>query len=409
MRLAWVASAAVHAGAAAWLALTVVRGEVARPRPRLQTIAPAAAQPIAPRAPAWIEVAVLDDHVPSTGSRPVATRGHALATIATSHEPVATTAEPAGETAASPGASPSPLPPSSLLRMRGLELRAPADVLHGDVAYSPPPEPTGRLEWHADGHGVIGDRVTTVRVEPDGVAHFDDKSDFEIHSPLPSLHTLRHLPSALEKAPGALHEALKGWYRDLQEQNDYLEHYDRRQHLAEIPNGCADYEELNCIDPDLPPPKKESPVGNGGGGGGLISGTADISAWLQRKFVGDPYASRKKKLLEDTFAERAAHGEAYRAQQLARAAEEMQANLERFWAKTPDVAARRAALFELWDECAEGEDPLGEAGQRARDLVMMWIRAKLPAGSAGAYTADELDALAKRKHSAQAFEPYASR
>jgi hypothetical protein len=294
--------------------------------------------------------------------------------------------------------------------MRGLELRAPADVLHGDVAYSPPPEPTGRLEWHADGHGVIHDRVTTVGVEPDGVAHFADKSDFEIHSPLPSLHTLRHLPSALEKAPGALHEALKGWYRDLQAQNDYLEHYDRRQHLAEIPNGCADYAELNCIDPDLPPPKKESPAGNGGGGGGgLLSGTADISAWLQRKFVGDPYASRKKKLLEDTFAERAAHGEAYRAQQLARAAEEMQANLERFWATTRDPAGRRAALFDLWDECAEGEGPLGEAGQRARDLVMMWIRTKLPSGSADAYTPDELDALAKRKHSAQAFEPYASR
>src|SRR6185312_1077038 len=110
----------------------------------------------------------------------------------------------------------------------------------------------------------------------------------------------------------------------------------------------------------------------------------------------------------DTFVERAAHGETYRAGQLARSAEEMQANLERVWATTRDAAARRATLFELWDECAEGSGPLGEAGQRARDLVLVWIRAKLPAGSADAYTSGELAALAQRRHSVQAFEPYAS-
>src|SRR6185312_15973810 len=144
-------------------------------------------------------------------------------------------------------------------RMRPLDLSASADVLRpGAIAYAPP-EPSGRLEWHADGHGVIHDRVTTVHVDPDGVAHLDDKPDFTIHLPLPSLDTVEHLPSALKEAPGALHDALRGWYQDLQEQNEYLAHYDRRQHLDEIPNGCADYGELNCIDPDLPPPKP-SPI-----------------------------------------------------------------------------------------------------------------------------------------------------
>jgi hypothetical protein len=397
MRFALVASVAVHAGAAAWLAFAVARDEGALPRPPLEAFA----QAPAPRTASWIEVAVLDDvREPAEPTRSRAI-GRTSRIAATSHEPVGEPAASAGESP--PGESqPSALPPGSLLRMRSVDLRAPSDVLRStDVAYSPPPEPSGRLEWHHDGSGLIHDRVTTVHVDPDGVAHFQDKSDFEIHSPLPSLHTLRHLPSALKEMPAAVHEAMKGWYRDVQKQNEFLEHYDRRQHLAEIPNGCADYAELNCIDPDLPEPPKP-PIDPGA----LLSGTADVSSWLQRKLVGDPYASRKKKLLEDTFAERAAHGEAYRADQLVHAAEDMQHNLELLWTSALDTPQRRAAMFDLWDECSEGAGPLGEAGQRARDVLMMWIRDKLPAGSADAYTADELAAFAQRRHSRQAFEPY---
>ena len=58
-------------------------------------------------------------------------------------------------------------------------------------------------------------------------------------------------------------------------------------------------------------------------------------------------------------------------------------------------------IFELWDECTEDD-----AGQRARDVAVLWIQEQLPQTSAGAYTRAELDVLAQRRHSKQAFEPY---
>jgi hypothetical protein len=390
MRFAWVASAAVHAGAIACLAFASIRDEAARPHPRAEPIA----VPVQP-AVAWIDVALLDDPV---RAKPAIGRGGGVAIAASgrSHGAV-----PSGEAPAASPVTSSALPPTSLFRMRAVDLRAPADVLRSEVAYSPPqPEPSSRLHWHKDGDAVLDDRVTAMRVDPDGVAHFEDKADVRIDVPLPSLDTLRHLPQALKAVPGDVHDALRGWYQDVQVQNEFLAHYDRTKHLDEIPNGCADYAELGCIDPDVPPAKHRIDLD------ALISGTGDISALLERKLVGDPYASRKRQLLEDTFAERAAHGEAYRAAQLLRSADTMQRNLEWLWATTHDAAARRAATFELWDDCAEGDGPLGEAGQRARELVMVWIREKLPAASADAYARAELDALAQRRRSVQAFEPY---
>ena len=79
----------------------------------------------------------------------------------------------------------------------------------------------------------------------------------------------------------------------------------------------------------------------------------------------------------------------------------MRNNLDRLWSREQQPIARRAALFELWDEC--GED---EAGLRARAIVIGWIRAKLPAGSADAYTDEELTALQTRRTSSTAFAPY---
>jgi hypothetical protein len=108
----------------------------------------------------------------------------------------------------------------------------------------------------------------------------------------------------------------------------------------------------------------------------------------------DPYASRKRKLLDDTRAEREERGAAFRAEQAARSAELMQRNLEELWARVPDGAARKQALYELWNECADDE-----AGLRARAMVIGWIRARLPPGSGGAFTADELARLAP-------FSPY---
>jgi len=128
---------------------------------------------------------------------------------------------------------------------------------------------------------------------------------------------------------------------------------------------------------------------------------------LMRKFhAGDPYEARKRALLDVTRAERIDRGATARAEQLAHSAELVRRNLEQLWRATRDPVERRAALFAMWDECAEGEGPLGEAGERARAEIIGWIRAHLPQGGPDAFTAAELAELATHRSSHQQFEPY---
>jgi hypothetical protein len=92
---------------------------------------------------------------------------------------------------------------------------------------------------------------------------------------------------------------------------------------------------------------------------------------------------------------------------LGRAAQLMQQNLDQMWASVTDPAGRKQALFELWDESAEtGSTDLVEAGAAARKFVVGFIRARLPAGSATAYTAAELTTLNGKKQSKAKFAPY---
>jgi hypothetical protein len=72
-----------------------------------------------------------------------------------------------------------------------------------------------------------------------------------------------------------------------------------------------------------------------------------------------------------------------------------------------DPIARRAALFELWDDCAEtGEPALVEAGAAARVIVLGHIRAKHPKDSAQQFTPNELAAFNRRRQSKTVFAPY---
>jgi hypothetical protein len=57
-------------------------------------------------------------------------------------------------------------------------------------------------------------------------------------------------------------------------------------------------------------------------------------------------------------------------------------------------------LFELWDECAEGDGEIGQAGERARATVIGWIRAKHVA-----YSTDDVAAINHRRASRQEFAP----
>jgi len=145
----------------------------------------------------------------------------------------------------------------------------------------------------------------------------------------------------------------------------------------------------------------------------LLSGRFDITDYLMRKTKNDPYSSRKLKFLDETRDERVEIGKKWRQQQLQQTAMIMRKNLERAWASSVDVEARKRALFDLWDEIVEpksaddqADEVLAEASRAARKAVIGFIRAHLPAGSEHAYSDGELLALNSKKQSAAQFSPY---
>lgn len=130
----------------------------------------------------------------------------------------------------------------------------------------------------------------------------------------------------------------------------------------------------------------------------LGSASFDPTAALIRATGQDPYAPEKACFLQDTLSLRADLRAAHERAQMAG----LRLHLERLWFDDSRPAAeRRAALFAAWDECREEE-----VGALARELIVSFIRQHLPAGSADAFTADELRALNARRTSTAPFAPY---
>jgi hypothetical protein len=395
---ATLTSVVIHGGllvlAAGWL--------VRRPPPVTSRARDRDGPAPAPHEPAPIEVVYL----PATTASADASAAPAIA-IAAGPPQISRGGPRAGDEQAAP-ATPSAAPPhtpgSSLyMHMRGPSLHfSDAELDHMiDHPETPPPAPhvSGKLKSQPGGRAVIYDAVTTVDVERDGSAHFRDKSDFDIHFhlPIPSLHFLRDPERAWREFKEGLGDQIETWYKDPYAEVRKGPATELPEHMQAVPGQCDDWltSSVGCEPEPLPSPS------------GIIEGKADLTAYAMRKLhVGDPYASRKRKLLDETFEERAAQGGEFRGDQLARAAELMRRNLDRLWAATLDPRERRVALFALWDECAEGDGPLGEAGERARAEVIGWIRTRLPAGTRDAYTPDEIAQLSRGRGSSQRFEPY---
>ncbi|HEX3477586.1 MAG TPA: hypothetical protein VHT91_21335 [Kofleriaceae bacterium] len=131
----------------------------------------------------------------------------------------------------------------------------------------------------------------------------------------------------------------------------------------------------------------------------------DAQDYLMKRHGIDPYARAKLAFLDRTRDQRAAIGARHAREQLARSPALMQNNIDRLWATTRDLAARKQGLFELWDDCAEtGSDELVAGGAAARAIVTGVIRARLRGGDA--YSAAELARLNAIRHSTAVFAPY---
>jgi hypothetical protein len=132
-----------------------------------------------------------------------------------------------------------------------------------------------------------------------------------------------------------------------------------------------------------------------------IGAMFDVTDWAMRSHDIDPYASAKLKMLDDTRDERVAIGTRYRKELLAHSVELVQGEIAYVWANTPDPVARKRALFELWDDCAEtGDAAVVEGGRAVRAFVVGFIRSKVT------YTADELAQLNAHRRSKLPFAPY---
>jgi hypothetical protein len=289
-----------------------------------------------------------------------------------------------------PTGEPGPGVPGMLSMRNPRDLAPGVDLWHVPLTVAPadpskplyqPPEPSGQL--HPDGGGTF----RTVRpgftghVAEDGTVSFTDTPSIHAHIAIPR-------PDKLARAAA---RGLERWYGDPGKALRAGE-----PDPDELPGVRA----IEHTDPDESDPDEVIVP--------ILSGGFDATDAVMRANGWDPYLSAKLKWLDETRPERLEMRKAHRKEQLAHATQNMRRHLARLWRQPGlDDAARKAVLFELWDDCDErGDDDVLAACERTRAAVIGFIHARLPAGSPAAYTADELRALNAHRASTIVFAPY---
>ncbi len=244
----------------------------------------------------------------------------------------------------------------------------------------PPPDPTtGQLHDSGNGTHRSDQGPFVAKIGKDGTVKLKDKKNFNIHFGLPS-----------GKDVGKM---IADWYLDPNKPVGTLP----PDHIEKAP----------ILPGDDATGQDKKPDHGDVAGIPILSGGFDISDAFMRGHGNDPYASKKLAFLDSTRDERVQIGVKHRREQLAKASEIMRGNLEQVWRRILDPAARRQALFELWDEIEEtGSAEMIAAGIQARNLVIGWIRARLPQSSAEAYGVDEIARLNAKRTSKATFAPY---
>ena len=274
------------------------------------------------------------------------------------------------------------------MTMRRLDLAGPAatarwdDLVHPPAGTTPEHEATSGILKSSGGGtsrheqpAASGSRDTldrledgrfAINVDDDGSLHFEDGKSFNVHFAIPN--------------------------------------------LKEIGRGIAIWYESETANMALANLIQVVPGANGRGAGvvvPIIAGGFDTTDWLMRSRGQDPYASAKLHVLDASRDERAQLHAQHRDWQLGQSTVLVQRSLDDLWATVADPAARKQALFELWDDCAElGDAALVEGARAARLLIVGFIRARLPAGGPDAYTTAELAVCNRARRSTATFAPY---
>ncbi len=150
----------------------------------------------------------------------------------------------------------------------------------------------------------------------------------------------------------------------------------------------------------------------------LISDIRVVGLALGRKFdlteavmnaIGDdPYSFQKKKIAEATREERLSVIIEDREWREREALFRLKGQLEAI-ATAPALsdAERRRHVFELWDDCPEGEGEGRWPMEAVRATVLAFIRRIFPEGTPKAYAGTELAGLNRNRSSSRLFHPYA--
>ncbi|HEX3759462.1 MAG TPA: hypothetical protein VHW23_12185 [Kofleriaceae bacterium] len=398
-------SAGVHAAVVAWLAIRSHARPATEP-PAVTTIEIITVDPVhpvdrpvaPPEADAPIDLVLRDEPaaVPPAPTRPAMpapprTPAPGRATPPRAADTAAITTGPTGPTEA-PGAPAGPRPdrPSLLAMRHGEAPRIALSFGHWDVDH--PPRGSDAVhdpvsgQLHATGGGSYrseqGGFDATVR--PDGTVELHDNPAFSVHFAVPSL--------------GDLGRGLADWYTSDKGASGKEGDTGMSRQIQLSPGATVAPSDPIGVAPQDHARTVIVPV---------LAGGFEVTDWLMRRHGQDPYAARKRALLDATRDERVAIGNRHRSAELARAPEMVHRQLEALWAGTTDLAERKQGLFELWDDCVEtGDDELVAAADAARRMIVGFIRAHLAAGSAEAYTPAELTALARTQRSKAAFAPY---
>ena len=264
-----------------------------------------------------------------------------------------------------------------------------------------PPRPSDELDPSGGGTyrrrrpGYVG------KVAPDGDVTFEDGKSFSAEWRLPN-------PAKVVKRAA---KGLQNWYRDpgAQVRSQEVDKSTCHRGGGDGTNNCLVVSDYGGRTDNLGGLTESTKIDEDDGVLiPILGGRVELTDYVMRKVGMDPYQSDKLRWMDATRDERVQISRVHRARQLAGANQSMKRHLDRLWARTDlDLAAKRAALFELWDDGAEdGDAAVVEAATRTRAQVIGFVRARLAAAATGAYTESELDALNRRRTSRARFAPY---
>jgi hypothetical protein len=137
-----------------------------------------------------------------------------------------------------------------------------------------------------------------------------------------------------------------------------------------------------------------------------LSGGFDITDIAMRAKKQDPYRYEKEKFMELTTKLRGELSARAQRDRLEASLSSLPTHLDTVWSDTTLSAKdRRRILYQMWREASGNDVDLGPAAKKARTTIEAFIRDRLPAGTADAFSDEELHKVNARA-GAPKFDPY---